>query len=141
MLKLLTSILFIGFFFLNGSTQTTEEKIEDFLGEERDEELKSSNPALILFFATRVDEGYDISESIETKKDSYVEINYVFYKKNQITLDQFINDLEKEGFNILNYTFPNQDQSKTNHYLLGESEILLTVYSNTVINNKVASNL
>lgn len=139
MLKLSLSVVITCFAVLLGYTQTTEQKVESFLGEGRYTELQSNNSQLLDFLRTRVEEGYLVSQSVEEKKDSYVVINKVFFEKNEISIDDFIQALNSDSFNILKYTFPGQDSGVTKHYLLGDTNILLTVYSNNVINKKVAT--
>lgn len=133
------SVVITCFTVLLGYAQTTEQKVESFLGEDRYTELQSNNSELLEFLRTRVEEGYLVSESIDEKKDSYVVINKVFFEKNEITIDAFVQALNSNSFNILKYTFPGQDSGTTKHYLLGDTNILLTVYSNSVINRKVAT--
>lgn len=139
MLKLLVSISFIAFFGFLGVSQTTEQKVKDFLGDSRYQELKSSNPGFISFLLVKTEEGFRISEANDAKKNSYEKINSVFYKKQEISIEDLLNDLHHESFNILNYSFPNHNSNNTTHYLLGNSTTLLTIYSNSVLNNKVAS--
>ena len=140
MLKLFTSAVIIVFSVLLGYSQTTEQKVEEFLGSQRYSELQSLNSSLIDYLKVRVEEGYVVSQSVNEKKDSYVQINHVYFKKSEISIDEFLIALDDESrFNILNYSFPNQDSGSTIHYLLGDSETLLTVFSNAVINKKVAS--
>ena len=122
---------------MNLFSQTTENKVKDFLGDARFSEYQNTNPGLIEYLKVKVDEGYMVSESVNEKKSSYQEIDHVFYNKTQISIEDFIEALESEEFNILHYSFPNQDSNTTRHYLLGESNILLTVYANSVINRKV----
>ena len=109
------------------------------MGDERFDEAQASNPGLISFLEMKVEEGYRLSESIEEKKSTYIQLDHVFFKKQEISIEAFIEALNEEGFNLLNYSFPNQDSNVTTHYLLGDSGTLLTVYSNAVINNKIAS--
>ena len=131
---LIVSIGVIGF------SQTSEEKVKDFLGEERFNQAKLSNPGLILFLEMKAEEGFQVSESNEFKKPSYKKVNSVLYKKEEISIEDFLDALNQENFNFLNYSFPNHDSNVTTHYLLGDSEVLISVYSNAVINNKIASN-
>lgn len=119
--------------------QTTQEKVKDFLGEERFNEAKSSNPGLISFLEMKAENGFLLSESIEVKKSSYKKIDNVFFKKEEISIDDFLDALDQDDFNFLHYTFPNHDSNMTTHYLLGDSDILISVYSNAAINNKIAS--
>ncbi len=139
MLKQLLFHSFVLLFANIGVSQTSQEKVKAFLGFERFEEYQGSNPGLISFLIVKVEEGYKISESIPLKKDSYEQINQVFFKKSEIPLASFLDALEREDFNILNYSFPNQDSNRTYHYLIGDSDVILTIYSNSFLNKKVAS--
>jgi hypothetical protein len=139
MLKRLLILSCAAFYAVTGIAQTTQEKVEDFLGSQRYSESRASNLGLISFLEVKAEEGYKVSEAISQKKDSYIQTNSVFYKKEEISMESFIKALESDSFNILNYSFPNQDSDRTYHYLLGDSDILLTIYSNSFINRKVAS--
>lgn len=139
MKKLIVCIFSITFLGFVGMTQNTDQKVQDFLGNERYAELEAQNSKLIDYLKVRIEEGYQVSPSISEKKDSYEEINKVYFKKSEISIEDFIEALNQESFNILNYSFPGQTSEKTTHYLLGDSGILLTIYSNAVINNKVRS--
>ncbi|MDX1652295.1 MAG: hypothetical protein R3277_07380 [Brumimicrobium sp.] len=114
-------------------------KVEEFLGEQKYAELQNTNPGLIKFLVVRVEDGYLVSESIEEKKSSYIKIDHVFFKKEQISVEDFIEHLNQEEFNILLYNFPGEDSESTNHFLLGDSGILLTVFSNKAVNLKASN--
>tara|TARA_B100000508_G_scaffold114604_1_gene93458 strand:- start:5425 stop:5847 length:423 start_codon:yes stop_codon:yes gene_type:complete len=124
---------------LNLGAQTTLNKVEDFLGTQRFNELQNSNSDLIDYLTVKSEEGYSVNQSVEEKKSSYVQIEKVYYQKQQITIDQFVQNLQDESFNFLNYTFPDHDSNVTTHYLLGDTNILFTVYSNAALNKKVAN--
>lgn len=135
------SICFVALFGMFGFTQTLEEKVKDYLGDERYDKAQTSNPGLISFLEMKAEEGYRLTESIEEKKDSYIKVDRVLFKKEDVSIEFLLEALNQENFNLLHYTFPNQDSNVTSHYLLGDSGMLMTVYSNAVINNKVASSL
>jgi len=139
MLKLMMCIIFAFLFGFMGISQTTDQKVKEFLGEDRYNETVQSNPALITFLQTKVEDGFRISEVNEVKKSSYKKINSVYFKKQEISIEDFLISLNDESFNILNYSFPDHNSNETTHFLLGDSSILLSVYSNSVINNKVAT--
>lgn len=139
MLKLSFATLIICLSVFSATSQTTEQKVQNFLGAQRYTELQNNNSALLDYLAVKVEEGYQVNQAVEVKKDSYIQIEKVYFKKTEISINQFIQDLNSEGFNILNYSFPNEDARKTIHYLLGDTNVLLTVFSNAVINNKVAN--
>lgn len=139
MIKLLFSAIILVFLSMNLFSQTAQQKVEDFLGTEKYLQLQESNSKLLEYLTVKLEEGYTVNESIDQKKSSYVEIEQVYFKKQQITIDQFIQDLESDSFNFLNYSFPNHDSNITTHYLLGDTGMLFTVYSNAVLNKKVAS--
>ena len=132
-------IIFAFLFGFMGISQTTDQKVKEFLGEDRYNETVQSNPALITFLQTKVEDGFRISEVNEVKKSSYKKINSVYFKKQEISIEDFLISLNDESFNILNYSFPDHNSNETTHFLLGDSSILLSVYSNSVINNKVAT--
>lgn len=139
MLKLFLSIYSIVLIGTIGFSQTTQEKVINFLGYERFNKIESSNPGLIEFLEMKVEKGYHLIESVDAKKSSYIKVNHVFYKKEEISIEDFLEALNQDSFNFLNYSFPNQDSNVTTHYLLGDSGLLISVYSNAVINNKIAS--
>jgi hypothetical protein len=124
--------------FLVAQNKSADQLVEDFLGSPRYENSLANNPGMIDYLKIKSKEGYHIDTIPSEKITSYESLPPVFYMKNEISVNQFITDVNSPDFNFLKYSFPTIDKGK---YVLNTNDnTIITIHSNQYINRKIRRN-
>lgn len=115
-------------------------KIIELLGEERYEELKSTNLGMISYLNAKVDFGFQIIDAIPEKENEFKELNQIPILSKEsgqfISPEEFVNLYNSGNLNILLFNF--QNQPKTNlYYKIGNTNKYLIIYSVEHINSNI----
>jgi hypothetical protein len=119
-------------------------KLVDFLGQEKFDEILSSNPSYLTFLDVKCTSLYTVLDLPSEKTQSMTVLNEIEKRiwdtnvktgdeilnkvKNLISTNQFIQELQSPNFNILEYTFA-QDRSTDKYYVLGNSGKVIVIHS------------
>lgn len=154
--RLSTLMLLIVFLFganqaLFGQSTTLDnpDKVEQLLGEEKFNELLTSNPSYLVFLDTRCSSGYKIVDMTKEKAADFQLIQKI--KKHAtvdseleaVTADEFVQYASDPNFNFLQYSFQ-FDRTEMTYYKLGSTGKVLMIfpvgYINQLIKSKANSN-
>ena len=115
-------------------------KVIAYLGNERFQELTSTNPGLIDFLDAKAEYGYEIIDVIAGKEESFTRIEKVqIHSKvvgENVTVDQFMNDLASGDFNFLLYVFPTAADADL-YFTLGDTGKAIVIHSVSYVNSKI----
>lgn len=121
--------------FLFSQNKSTDQLVEDFLGTAAYESSLKDNPGLIKYLKVKSLEGYAI-ETIPNEKAIHLEfLPLIHYNGEEITANQFENDLKSPNFNFLMYNFPTIEMGA--YRLSKENNTIIIIYSNEQINRKM----
>lgn len=140
MLKLLLAIIIFSLISNVSFSQEIENKIEveQFLGSQRYQNAVENNPGLIKFLDLKVERGYAIEPLNSDKIDDFTEISTVVYNKavkgEIISVETFLQHSQEEDFNILFYNFPMPENGGNGHFLLKDTDTVISVYSAQYLN-------
>ena len=133
---LITAIMLLSILNTNAqNTLTPEQKVSQFLGADKYNQIVADNPGLIKYLKYKSEKGYLVEDAIESKANSYIKLDSVYFKKQPISIQTFVRALEQDNFNFLFYTFP--IKNKTSGILLGNSGKIIIIYSNSQINKLI----
>lgn len=143
MLKLLSTVFLLTIFNTSLFSQNIihENKIKEYLGNDRFRDCQRNNPGLIEYLDIKVEKGYAIEELSEGKVDDFTEISFVTYsayeKGEQISVEDFLNHSQQEDFNILFYQFPMPKNGGNGHFLLSGTDKVISIYSSQYLNKQL----
>lgn len=133
------------------TTLTNQDKISDFLGNDRFNDLLSSNPSYLTFLDARCSNGYKIIDMPLEKTTGMTVLNSIVYEEwlisekseeeirqtseIELTPEEFVENSASPEFNILKYHF-NFDKKEMVYYVLGATGKVIMIYPIEFINQK-----
>lgn len=144
-----TSALLVFVFVVNQNSQaqltelTNQDKVAEFLGDERFNDLLTSNPSYLTFLDTKCSYGYKIVEMGSEKTEGMTVLNSITYEEwvasskseeqilytseTILTPEEFVENATSPEFNILKYHF-NSDRKQIVYYVLGTTGKVIILY-------------
>ena len=131
----------------NAFSQTIEnqQKIVDYLGQEKFDELLSANPSYLKFLDVKCSNGFDIIEMAPEKSQNFsvlteiekIDPNQKYSKTpNTISADEFVQLFENGNLNFLMYQLQGHKTQMT-YFVLGNTGKVLMVYPTDYITQLV----
>lgn len=140
-MKKILFIVFLFSSFVTGLSQSTDQKIAEFLGGQRVLEFqRQNNPGYIKFLETRLNHGFILTEFNEARHVGYQNLSNLNKKEGteivQESIETFIEKYHNGSLNILFYVFPENGEHDL-IFKLGNTNYVLIIYSAAHINSLV----
>lgn len=131
-----------------GQTLNNQQKLVEYLGQERFDELQTSNPSYLQFLDIKCSKGFDVIELASEKTQNMpvlndiekIDPNQKFHKTpNTISASDFVQLFENGSLNFLMYQLQG-DRYEMRYYVLGNTGKVLMIYPtdyiSQLVNNK-----
>lgn len=128
-----------------GQSLQNQQKIVDYLGQEKFDQIQSSNPSYLTFLDVKCSDGFDIIEMVPEKTQNFTVLNeiVVIDPNNKITktpttvsADDFVQMFENGSLNFLMYQLQGHKTQMT-YYVLGNTGKVLMVFPTDYITQRV----